>query len=208
MTQIKELLRIGLFVIIVLCGTSACSNDDSDDDELAKDYILKEVAWIMQDVEVKIIKQTIPGFLTDNNTDEEMKVTVKPTADVRQSSCFYTDDAKLFQLLTQPPNEIYVPGGFTLLPSDHFSYIHSGPKTLFSLEEQYIPLTVEITHESTIPPHHRLIYNHIISLREINATYRACFTEINTGKELQITGKWTGKFFIQNEGETLLEEIK
>ena len=48
----------------------------------------------------------------------------------------------------------------------------------------------------------------IISLREINATYRACFTEINTGKELQITGKWTGKFFIQNEGETLLEEIK
>ena len=44
MTQIKELLRIGLFVIIVLCGTSACSNDDSDDDELAKDYILKEVA--------------------------------------------------------------------------------------------------------------------------------------------------------------------
>ena len=71
MTQIKELLRIGLFVIIVLCGTSACSNDDSDDDELAKDYILKEVAWIMQDDEVKIIKQTIPGFLTDNNTDEE-----------------------------------------------------------------------------------------------------------------------------------------
>ena len=195
MTQIKELLRIGLFVIIVLCGTSACSNDDSDDDELAKDYKLKEVAWIMQDDE-------------DNNTDEEMKVTVKPTADVRQSSCFYTDDAKLFQLLTQTPNEIYVPGGFTLLPSDHFSYIHSGPKTLFSLEEQYIPLTVEITHESTIPPHHRLIYNHIISLREINATYRACFTEINTGKELQITGKWTGKFFIQNEGETLLEEIK
>ena len=130
MTQIKELLRIGLFVIIVLCGTSACSNDDSDDDELAKDYILKEVAWIMKD-EVKIIKQTIPGFLTDNNTDEEMKVTVKPTADVRQSSCFYTDDAKLFQLLTQPPNEIYVPGGFTLLPSDHFSYIHSGPKTSF-----------------------------------------------------------------------------
>ena len=187
----KELLRIGLFVIIVLCGTSACSNDDSDDDELAKDYKLKEVAWIMQDDEVKIIKQTIPGFLTDNNTDEEMKVTVKPTADVRQSSCFYTDDVKLFQLLTQTPNEIYVPGGFTLLPSDHFSYINSGPKTLFSLEEQY-----------------RLIYNHIISLREVNATYRACFTEINTGKELQITGKWTGKFFIQNEGETLLEEIK
>ena len=208
MTQIKELLRIGLFVIIVLCGTSACSNDDSDDDELAKDYKLKEVAWIMQDDEVKIIKQTIPGFLTDNNTDEEMKVTVKPTADVRQSSCFYTDDVKLFQLLTQTPNEIYVPGGFTLLPSDHFSYINSGPKTLFSLEGQYIPLMVEITHESTIPPHHRLIYNHIISLREVNATYRACFTEINTGKELQITGKWTGKFFIQNEGETLLEEIK
>lgn len=162
----------------------------------------------MQDDEVKIIKQTIPGFLTDNNTDEEMKVTVKPTADVRQSSCFYTDDAKLFQLLAQTPYDIYVPDGSTLLPSDHFSYIHSGPKTLFSLEEQYIPLTVEITHESTIPPHHRLIYNHIISLREINATYRACFTEINTGKELQITGKWTGKFFIQNEGETLLEEIK
>ena len=76
------------------------------------------------------------------------------------------------------------------------------------MEEQYIPLMVEITHESTIPPHYRLIYNHIISLREVNATYRACFTEINTGEELQITGKWTGKFFIQNEGETLLEEIK
>ena len=95
-----------------------------------------------------------------------------------------------------------------LLPSDHFSYIHSGPKTLFSLEEQYIPLTVEITHESTIPPHHRLIYNHIISLREINATYRACFTEINTGKELQITGKWTGKFFIQNRGRNIVRRNK
>lgn len=207
MTQIKELLRIGLFVIIVLCGASACSNDDGDD-ELAKDYKLKEVAWIMQDDEIKIIKQTMPGFFTDNNTDEEMKVTVKPTAEVKQSSCFYTDDTKLFQLLAQTPYDIYVPDGSTLLPSDHFSYINSGPKTLFSLEEQYIPLMVEITHESTIPPHHRLIYNHIISLREVNATYRACFTEINTGEELQITGKWTGKFFIQNEGETLLEEIK
>ena len=55
MTQIKELLRIGLFVIIVLCGASACSNDDGDD-ELAKDYKLKEVAWIMQDDEIKIIR--------------------------------------------------------------------------------------------------------------------------------------------------------
>lgn len=205
MTQIKRLLRIGLLVVIVLCGASACNNDD---DELAKDYKLKEVAWMMQDDEIKIIKQTVPGFLVNNDTDKEMKVTVKPTADVRQSSCFYTDDAKLFQLLTQTPNEIYVPDGFILLPSDNFSYIHSGPKTLFSLEKQYIPLTVEITHESTIPPHHRLVYNHIISLREVNATYRARFTEINTGEELEITGKWTGKFFIQNEGETLLEEIK
>lgn len=67
MTQIKELLRIGLFVIIVICGASACSNDDGDD-ELAKDYKLKEVAWTMQDDEVKIIKQTMPGFFTDNNT--------------------------------------------------------------------------------------------------------------------------------------------
>ena len=76
------------------------------------------------------------------------------------------------------------------------------------MEEQYIPLMVEITHESTIPPHHRLIYNHVISLREVNATYRACFTEINTGEELQITGKWTGKFFIQNEGETIVRRNK
>ena len=67
---------------------------------------------------------------------------------------------------------------------------------------------IEITHKSTIPPHHRLIYNHIISLREVNATFRARFTETNTGEESEITGKWMGKFFIQNEGETTLEEIK
>lgn len=206
MTQIKKLLRTGLFAMIVLCGASACSNDD---EPIAKNYELKEVAWTMQDNdEIKIIKQTAPGFFVDNNTDQDMEVEVSPTADVQQSSFFYTSDSDLFQLLVQAPIEIHVPNGLTPLPSDDFSYIYSGPKVLFSLEKQSIPLTIEITHKSTIPPHHRLIYSHIISLREVNATFRARFTETNTGEELEITGKWMGKFFIQNEGETTLEEIK
>ena len=96
MTQFKKLLRTGLFAMIVLCGASACSNDD---EPVAKNYELKEVAWTMQDNdEIKIIKQTAPDFFVDNNTDQDMEVEVSPTADVQQSSFFYTSDSDLFQL--------------------------------------------------------------------------------------------------------------
>ena len=42
MTQIKKLLRTGLFAIIVLCGASACSNDD---EPVAKNYELSSMDY-------------------------------------------------------------------------------------------------------------------------------------------------------------------
>lgn len=44
MTQIKEILKTGLFTVIVLCSAAACSNDDENEDT---SYTLDSIQWAM-----------------------------------------------------------------------------------------------------------------------------------------------------------------
>lgn len=206
MAQFKEFLRTGLFALIVLCGVAGC---DKDDEPIEKNYEFDEVTWMLQGYDnVEIVKESLPGFMVNNYTEDLIPVSVSPTENVNETSSFFPNDINMFKLLNQQPNEISVPNGLSPIPTDDFSYVSSFFKVPFSLDEYKVPRKIEITHKSSVPPHHRLIYNHIISYRKITATYRARYTETNTGEMVELTGKWIGKIFIKNEGELTLEEIK
>lgn len=90
MAQLKELLRTGLFAVIVLCGVTGCNKDDEPVD---KNYELDEVTWMLQDYDnVEIVKESMPGFLIDNDTENPIPVSVSPTENVNETSCFYPND--------------------------------------------------------------------------------------------------------------------
>lgn len=86
MAQFKELLRTGLFALIVLCGVTGCNKDD---EPVEKNYELDEVTWMLQGNDnVEIVKESMPGFLVNNDTEDFIPVSASPTENVNETSCF------------------------------------------------------------------------------------------------------------------------
>lgn len=113
MTQIKEILKTGLFAIIVLCSTVACSNDNEIKDT---SYTFDGIQWAMlydDKVEETIIDVTPESY--ENGSSSTITVTMDPAMDYEQVSQFYYDDPKYFQLLNQTVNEVSIPTGNLIL---------------------------------------------------------------------------------------------
>ena len=204
MTQIKEILKTGLFAIIVLCSSVACSNDNEIKDT---SYTFDGIQWAMlydDKVEETIIDVTPEIY--ENGSSSTITVTMDPAMDYEQVSQFYYDDPKYFQLLNQTVNEVSIPTGNLIF--DDFRYLSGGQTVPFTLEE-YANLSDNHVEESiTVPPHCTLYYDATIIKREVTATYRAYFIGDETNERIEITGKWKGTFYRNNESVIRIEEIK
>ena len=129
MTQIKEILKTGLFAIIVLCSTVACSNDNEIKDT---SYTFDGIQWAMlydDKVEETIIDVTPESY--ENGSSSTITVTMDPAMDYEQVSQFYYDDPKYFQLLNQTVNEVSIPTGNLIF--DDFRYLSGGQTVPFTL---------------------------------------------------------------------------
>ena len=204
MTQIKEILKTGLFAIIVLCSSVACSNDNEIKDT---SYTFDGIQWAMlydDKVEETIIDVTPEIY--ENGSSSTITVTMDPAMDYEQVSQFYYDDPKYFQLLNPTVNEVSIPTGNLIF--DDFRYLSGGQTVPFTLEE-YAYLSDNHVEESiTVPPHCTLYYDATIIKREVTATYRAYFIGDETNERIEITGKWKGTFYRNNESVIRIEEIK
>lgn len=94
MTQIKEILKTGLFAIIVLCSTAACSNDDEIKDT---SYTFDGIQWAMlyDDKVEETIIDVMPEIY-ENGSSSTITATIDPAMDYEQVSQFYYDDPKFF----------------------------------------------------------------------------------------------------------------
>ena len=130
MTQIKEILRTGLFTVIVLCSAAACSNNDENEDT---SYTLDDIQWAMlNDDKVEETVINIMPETYENASSSTISVTIDPAMDYEQLSQFYYNDPKYFQPLNQIPNEVNVPTGELVF--NEFRYVSGGPIVPFTLE--------------------------------------------------------------------------
>lgn len=199
MAQLEKLLSTGLYVAMVLCGVAAC--DNSDDNEL-KDtsYTLDKIEWKLDTDKVEVNEIKIPQEVYSNASSNEMQVTTCGVENYTQTSQFYTDNPQLFQLLNQVPIDVYIPSGENAF--DGFFYTSSGPLVPFSLEEYTYPAPPNSTNSILLPPKTILTFDATILERKVTATYRACFTGNDSGKQIEITGQWKGVFY-----ETLTNKL-
>lgn len=208
MTQIKRLLSRGVFTII-LCSVAACSNDDNENIEEIKDasYTLDEIEWKFDNDGIKVTEIEIPEEIYKNPSNSEMLVTVCSVENFMQTSQFYSDDPKYFQLLVQSPIiEVCIPSGE--IPFDDFFHTSGGPEVPFLLEEYtYSPHSYS-TNTSKLPPHSILKFNATVIKRNVTAIYRARFIGNDSGKQVEITGKWHGVYYDSLEDIIKIEEIK
>lgn len=206
MAQIKQLLSTGLFAAIMLCSVAACSNDDNDE---IKDtsYTLDDIEWAMLDGDqVKETKMEIPQEVYRNQSDQSMPITVCAVQNFTQTSQFYSDDPELFQLLTQIPSNVYVPSEETSF--EGFFHKYGGPEVPLSLEEYTYPPHSYSTHTFEVPSHTITTFNATIIEYKVTATYRAHFTGNNSGKQIEITGKWKGTYYTDYMNRFGSEDIK
>lgn len=204
MTQIKEILKTGLFAIIVLCSSVACSNDNEIKDT---SYTLDDIQWAMlNDDKVEETVINIMPETYENASSSTISVTIDPAMDYEQLSQFYYNDPKYFQPLNQIPNEVNVPTGELVF--NDFRYVSGGPIVPFTLEGYAYSSDNHIGETLTIPPYHTLYYNATVIKREVTATYRAYFIGDETNERIEITGKWKGTFYRNNESVIRIEEIK
>ena len=204
MTQIKEILRTGLFTVIVLCSAAACSNNDENEDT---NYTLDSIQWAMlNDDKVEETVINIMPEIYENASSSTISVTIDPAMDYEQLSQFYYDDSKFFQPLNQTPNEVNVLTGELVF--NDFRYVSEGPVVPFTLEEYAYPPDNHIEETLTIPPYHTLYYNATVIKREVTATYRAYFIGNNSNERIEITGKWKGTFYRNDKSLIRLEKME
>ncbi|MCD7939494.1 MAG: hypothetical protein LUH50_05100 [Bacteroides intestinalis] len=198
MTQIKEILKTGLFAIIVLCGTAACSNDDNDIEIEVEDtsYTFDDIEWAISDNGVEVREFEIPEEIYKNETDSEMSITVCAVKNFTQSSTFYSNNPEYFQLLAQSPIDVFIPSGDKFF--NGFFHVSGGPEVPFSLENYTYPPHSYSTHSFKVPPHTTITFKAIVTESKVTATYRAHVTGNNSNKQVDITGKWEGTYYTSN----------
>lgn len=206
MTQIKKLLSRVLCGAMVLCSVAACSSDSDEEGLQETGYTLDEIEWAFDANGVEVTETKIPEEIYKNNSNGEMPVTVCPVENFIQISQFYSDDPNSFQLLTQNAPKVCIP--FGEMPFDGFFHTSGGPEVPLSLEEYtYSPHSYS-TVTTKLPPYTILKFNATITERKVTAIYRARFTGNDSGKHIEITGKWYGVYYESREHAERIEEIK
>lgn len=207
MTQIKRLLRTGLFAVIVLWGASACSDNDSINEIKESGYTFKDIEWaILEDDAMETSYINIAPEIFTNETDVEQPVTFCSVDGYNQTSQFYSDNPDYFQLLTQIPIDVSIPSGETAF--DGFFHTSGGPQVPLSLEEHLYPPHSYSKSSFKLPPNHMVTFSATIIERKVSATYRAYFTGNDSGKQIEIMGKWKGIYYTSCNSKSKTEEIK
>lgn len=204
MAQLKELIRTGLFALIVLCGVTGCDKEDEEFKDSS--YTLDKLEWAVGENDVVETLIDIPERIYINDSDIELPVTVCAFDNYTQTSQFFSDDPNLFQRLTQQLVNVYIPSGE--YASDGFFQTFGGPEVPLSLEEYLYPPHSFCTHTTEMPPQTMLIQNATITESKVTATYRALFTGNDTGKQIEVMGTWKGTYYTKHFGVLEIKDIK
>lgn len=197
---------IGLFLSI---GFASCSNDDLIDDEQgSKSYELIAIQWKLNETDGQsIVEKKIPEYHFRNDSDSIIEVVIEPLKNLQGSSIFTFNDSPTYANLNYSEVEVSIPEDLSLL-SQGYSYIVGGVKVPLTQEKSSFPFSTDIKSSFTLTKRTKLTSNYTIFLRKNNATFLATFKEISTGETLELNGTWTGMFFNNSEGESVLEEIE
>jgi hypothetical protein len=198
---------IGLFLSI---GFASCSNDDTliEDEQRSKSYELIAIHWKINETDGQsIVEKKIPEFYFRNDSDTIIEVVIEPLKDLQGSSKFKFNDSLTFTELMYSEVQVSIPRELSLLSAE-YRYLGGGVKVPLTQEESSFPFSSTFTNSLTLTKRTKLTSNYTIFLRKNKASFLATFRETSTGEILELDGTWTGLFFNNSKGESVVKEIE
>lgn len=199
-------LLIGLFISI---GLISCHNDESliYDEQILKSYELISIQWKLNATDGQsIVENKIPEFYFQNDTDTTMEIIIEPFKDKQGSSIFKFNDSIAFTKLNLKKVNVTITKELSLL-SESYSYLEGGVKVSLTQEESFFPFSDYAKLSLMLNPRNTLTTNYTLFLRKNKASFLAMFREKSSGHIIELTGNWTGLFFDNLTGETVINEI-
>lgn len=199
MKLISKSFKEVLFVGMVLCVFSACSEDELSEREevLSKEYELVDIVWgkMTEDETTCNTFDNIQEVKGDPN-GTKYSVFIFPLEKYSQSSRFFTDDPELFMHLagTNPPM-LSIPAEDSSLSTDITWHLTSTVRVPLGLETYNFPPNSYSTHQLEVEEPFTIQCTSVIDEYHVTATYRANFKEVNGNGNVEIGGKWEGIYY-------------
>ncbi|MCM4169207.1 hypothetical protein KCTC52924_00731 [Arenibacter antarcticus] len=197
---------ITLFLSI---GFISCSDDDTliDNEQRLKSFELINIQWKLNLTDGQsIVEEKIPELHFRNDSETPMEVVIEPLKDVQGSSLFRFNDSIAFSKLNYEEVQVSITKELSLL-SERYSYLVGGVEVPLTQEETYFPFSYYFENALMLNPRSTLTSNYTVFLRKNKASFLATFREINNGEILELDGTWTGLFFNNLTGESVVDNI-
>lgn len=203
--RINKLL-IGLLFSI---GFISCQSDEIliEDVETAKSYEFISIEWKLAETDgQRIVEEEVPEYYFRNDSDTTMEINIEPLNDMQGSSIFIFFDSLAFKELNYTELEVSIPSELSLL-SERYSYLSGGVKVPLAEEETFFPFSWHFKDSLMLNPRSTLTSNYTLFFRKNKASFLVTFREKTSGHILELKGRWTGLFFNNIVGESVINEI-
>ncbi|CAM4114873.1 hypothetical protein [Flavobacterium weaverense] len=154
----------------------------------------------------KYSRKKIPEFYFQNDTDTTMEIIIEPLKHKQGSSIFKFNDSISFTKLNHKKVSVSITKELSLL-SENYSYLEGGVEVPLTQEESFFPFSDYAKLSLMLNPRNTLTTNYTLFLRKNKASFLATFREKSSGHIIELTGNWTGLFFDNLTGESVINEI-
>ena len=181
---IMKKMLFGLVAVALLsCEKTIYSPDPAEDT-----HELINITYTQGDGDgVETFVHPLHSLTYTNHTGVAKKVVVDPLTDVMESSQFFSNDERAFQLVDPAATHVAVPTQF----NDGVATLGE-PKWSYSSEVVTLPPVVSFRDTLEVPAYTSLTVTMSVYLNEYNLSYTAIFEGKPSGTLTEINGKWKG----------------
>ncbi len=181
------MMKKALFGMAALALLS-CEKTEYSPDPVKDVHELQAITYTMEEGDgVETFVRPLHSLSYTNLTNLTQKIIVDPLADVVESSQFFSDDKKAFQLVDPSSTLVAVPIQF----NDGVAALGE-PKWPYGGELVELPPVVNFRDTLDVPANTTLTVTMSVHLDEYNLSYTATFEGKPSGAHTEIKGKWKG----------------
>lgn len=179
----KETL-LGLAALMLFsCEKTVYSPDPAKDT-----HELKTITYTLEAGDkVETFVRPLHSLSYSNHTSIAQKIIIDPLADVLETSQFFSDNARAFQLVDPAETRIAVPVQF-----NEGVAMLGEPKWSYGNELMQLPPVVNFRDTLNVPANTSVTVTMSVYLNEYNVSYTATFEGKPSGTLTEIKGKWKG----------------
>lgn len=194
-----------ILYVFALFSLMACGNDieDGNEPDIVPVYKLTDIQYSLEEGDGE--KEELvswPGYSFVNETSLTQTISIPMMGEVKEGSCFSSNDMNAFPLPKADSTLVGVPGHIL----DN-KIIKEGVR-LYAEGENMQRSSTTVKRTTEVPSNCILVFKEKVRYRVLRVTYTATFIDEITRQRYTIKGKWSGSFHAGSESECTTSEIK